>query len=141
MKPQEMMRGCILNGVHDDPATYLLGGLHAKFPALEEESRLAAMTEMLAFARKPGEHINQLLARYDPVRHRAAVEGQFVMSIEGCALLLCRAIGVGPQQLYTLLQPYGGMWPSTQQQFDQMCTQLRRYGHISETPLEALQAC
>ena len=90
------MHGGILNGVQVDPVTYLLGGLHAKFSALEEESRLTAMTEMLAFACKPGEHINQLLARYDTVRHRAAVEGQFVMSIEGCALQLCRAIGVGP---------------------------------------------
>ena len=96
MSPQEMMYGGILNGQQVDPVTYLLGGLHAKFSALEEESRLTAMTEMLAFARKPGEHINQLLARYDTVRHRAAVEGQFVMSIEGCALQLCRAIGIGP---------------------------------------------
>ena len=56
MSPQEMMHGGILNGVQVDPVTYLLGGLHAKFSALEEESRLIAMTEMLAFARKPGEH-------------------------------------------------------------------------------------
>ena len=55
MSPQEIMHGGILNGVQVDPVTYLLGGLHAKFSALEEESRLTAMTEMLAFARKPGE--------------------------------------------------------------------------------------
>ena len=52
--PQEMMNGGILNGVAVDPVTYLLGSLHAKFSALEEESRLTAMTEMLAFARRPG---------------------------------------------------------------------------------------
>ena len=84
--PQEMMNGGMLNGVMVDAVTYLLGSLHAKFSALEEESRLSAMTEMLAFARKPGETINGLLARYEVVRQRAAVEGQFVMSTEGCSL-------------------------------------------------------
>ena len=141
MSPQEMMHGGLLNGVQVDPVTYLHGGLHATFSALEEESRLTAMTEMLAFARKPEEHISQLLARYDTVRHRAAVEGQFVASTEGCALQLCRAIGIGPQHLYTLLQPYGGVWPSAQQPFDSVATQLRRHGHISEGQQETLRAC
>ena len=89
--PQEMMQGGILNGVAVDAVTYLLGSLHARFSALEEESRLTAMTEMLAFARRHGEGINELLARYDVVRQRAALEGQFVMSTEGCALQLLRA--------------------------------------------------
>ena len=78
--PQEMMNGGILNGVAVDAVTYLLGSLHAKFSALEEESRLTAMTDMLAFARRPSESINAVLARYEVVRQRAALEGQFVMS-------------------------------------------------------------
>ena len=86
--PQEMMNGGMLNGAMVDPVTYLLGALHARFSALEEESRLTAMTEMLAFSRRHGETINSLLARYQVVRQRAAVEGQFVMSVEGCALQL-----------------------------------------------------
>ena len=83
MSPQEMMNGGMLNGVMVDSVTYLLGLLHARFSALEEESRLTAMTEMLAFRRRHGQSINALLARYEVVRQRAAVEGQFVMSIEG----------------------------------------------------------
>ena len=101
--PQEMMNGEMLNGVQVDPVTHLPGLLHARFSQLEEESRLTAMTEMLAFHRKSGETINALLARYEVVRQRAAVEGQFVMSVEGCALQLLRACGIQAQHLFNLL--------------------------------------
>ncbi len=90
------------------------------------------MTEMLAFTKRPGETINELLARYETVRQRAAVEGQFVMSIEGCCLQILRAIGIQAQHLFPLLQPFGGQLPQNEQQFGELCTQLRRYGHISE---------
>ena len=130
--PQEMVTGGMMNGVAVDPVTYLLSSLHARFAALEEESRLSSMTEMLAFARRPGETINALLARYETVRQRAAVEGQFVMSIEGCSLQVLRACNIHSQRLFTLLQPFGGRLPQNDQQFREMCTQLRRFGHISE---------
>ena len=58
---------------------------------------------MLAFTRRPGESINALLARYEIVRQRAATEGQFVMSVEGCALQLLRACNIRPEQLMLLL--------------------------------------
>jgi len=130
--PQEMAMGGMVNGIAVDPVTYLLGSLHARFAALEEESRLTSMTEMLAFARRPGETINALLARYETVRQRAAIEGQFVMSIEGCSLQVLRACNIQSQHLFTLLQPFGGRLPQNDNQFRDMCTQLRRYGHISE---------
>jgi hypothetical protein len=90
MTPQEMFLGGMCNGVQDDPATLLLGALQARFASLEKESRLACTTEVLDFARRPGETINALLARYETVRQRAAVEGQFGMNIEGCALQVLR---------------------------------------------------
>ena len=61
--PQEMVLGGVRNGVALDPVTYLLGAPHNRFAALEEESRLACMTEMLAFQCKPNESVNALLAR------------------------------------------------------------------------------
>ena len=127
-----MAMGGMINGQQLDPVTYLLAGLQARFAALAEESRLKSMTEIMAFARKPGENINALLARYEIVRQRAAIEGQFVMSIEGCALQILRACGIQSQHLMTLLQPFQGQLPTTNNQFEQMCAQLRRYGHIAE---------
>ena len=65
---QEMMSGGVLNGNMVDPVTFLLGALHARFSALEEESRLTAMTEMLAFSRRHNEPMNSLLAREQQLR-------------------------------------------------------------------------
>ncbi len=130
--PQEMMFGGVRNGVAMDPVTYMLGALQTRFAALEEETRLTSMTEMLAFTRRPGESINAVLARYEIVRQRAAVEGQFVMSMEGCSLQLLRACNIQPNHLFTLLQPFRGQLPQDEPQFHEMCTQLRRFGHISE---------
>ena len=85
ISPQEILQGGFRNGVQLDPVTYLLASLQDRFAALDEETRLASMTEMLAFSGRSGESINALLARYEIVRQRAATEGQFVMSVEGCA--------------------------------------------------------
>ena len=134
LSPQEMTHGGTLEpgGDRVDPVTYLLGSLHSRFSALEEESRLTSMTEMLAFSRRPGEGINALLARYETVRQRAALEGQFTMSVEGCALQILRACGISSQHLFTLLQPYGGQLPRNDAQFNSLCQQLRRHGYITE---------
>ena len=132
--PQEMYHGGSFEpgGEVVDPVTYLLGSLHARFSALEEESSITAMNEMIAFARKPGEHINSLIARYETVRQRAALEGQYVQAVPGCALQLMKACGMGPQHLFILLQPFQGQLPRTDAQFRELCTHLRRYGHIAE---------
>ena len=86
ISPQEITAGGMRNGVQLDPVSYLLAALQDRFAALDEETRLQSMTEMLAFTRRPGESINALLSRYEIVRLRAAQEGQFIMSVEGCAL-------------------------------------------------------
>eukprot|EP00974_Lingulodinium_polyedra_P037267 3575750-Lingulodinium_polyedra.AAC.1 len=72
------MDGGIFNGAQVYPVMYVLGNLHFRFRALEEESRFTSTIDMLAFSRRPGETINALLVRYETVRQRAAQEGQFV---------------------------------------------------------------
>eukprot|EP00974_Lingulodinium_polyedra_P016706 1620763-Lingulodinium_polyedra.AAC.1 len=55
------------------------------------------------------------------------------MSVEGCALQILRACGISPQHLPIMLRPFQGQLPQHDAQFNQFCTQLRRYGgHISE---------
>ena len=68
-----------------------------------QENRLAAMTEMLGFTRRPGEGLAELIARYEIVRNRARAEGNFEMSVEGCALQFLRAAHVQPTELVELL--------------------------------------
>ena len=67
LTPQEIMHGgqLVAGGPQVDPVSYLLGSLHKRFSALEEESRMTTMTEFLAFARLPHEDINSMLARYE----------------------------------------------------------------------------
>ncbi len=84
--PQEILPGGIRTGVQLDFVSHTLAALQDRFAALDEEARLASMTEMLAFFRRSGETINALPASDEIVRQRAAIEGQFVMSVEGCAL-------------------------------------------------------
>lgn len=84
LTPQKIMHGGALRPGEEqvDPVTYLLGSLHTRFSALEEESRLTAMNEFINFARFPGEDINSMLARYETVRQRAAVQGQTIMPVK-----------------------------------------------------------
>ena len=132
ISPQEIMTGGWRDGRLLDPVTYLLGALQLRFANLEEETRLQSMTEMLAFSRRPGENINALLARYEVVRQRAANEGHFVMSIEGCALQILRAVGIHANQLTNLLHQFGGRLPTNEAEYQTLITQVRRQGHIQE---------
>ena len=69
LTPHEMMHGGPPyndpNGPPVDPVTFLLGALHQRFCALEEESRLTCTMELMAFARKPGENVNSLISLRD----------------------------------------------------------------------------
>ncbi len=65
--PQEILNGGFRNGMQVDPVSYMLAALQDRFAALDEEARLASMTEMLAFAGRPGETINAVLVRYEIV--------------------------------------------------------------------------
>ena len=72
-----------------------------------------------------------MLARYETVRQRAAVEGQLAMPTEFCALQILRACNVAPQHLFTLLQPFNDQLPSTPEQLSTLCRTLRRHGQLS----------
>ena len=99
---------------------------------MEEETRLGAMTEFLAFTRRSGESMNSMLARYDMVRNRARVEGNFNMSVEGCALQLMRACNTSTEQMIELLRPFNGIMPVTEAQFTQLKQAMRRRARIAE---------
>ena len=128
----EIMNGGIHNGVAYDPVGYIIAGLRSRFGQLDEETRMSAMNEMLAFARRPGENINMILSRYDLVRGRARNEGQFVMAVEGCAMQLLRACGTNPTQMMQLLQPLNYRLPNSEEEFTMMRDTMRRIGHVLE---------
>jgi len=132
LDPDEMFNGGIINGVHYDPVTYIVTGLNQHYAPLEEEVRMGAMTEFLAFSRRQGESMNSALARYDMVRNRARVEGNFNMNVEVCALQLMKALGTSTHEMVELCRPFGGVYPSTEAEFTQLKQTIRRRAHITE---------
>ena len=130
--PHEIANGGVIDGQPLDPVTYLISSLATRFAPLEEESRLKAMTEYLAFQRLPGESIDQLLLRYEIVRQRSAAEGQFTMNTEGQSLQLLRACNSNTSQLGQPLQPLQGRLPANEAEFSDPPTRLRRQAHVYE---------
>jgi hypothetical protein len=57
----EIVNGGQINGVQIDPIAYLVAGLQQRCAMLDDEHRLAAMTLLLACARRQGETINGTL--------------------------------------------------------------------------------
>ena len=54
------------------------------------------------------------------------------MSVQGLTWLLLRACHINDTQFLDLLRPFAGLYPATDQQYHELCTALRRMGHILE---------
>ena len=108
----ELANGGITDtGVFADPVSYLLHGLHANFGQLDEESKLASMTEIFKFARRPNESTDSLLARFDMVVHRSREEGNVEFNVPVRAMMLFKTFNIGDRELNDLLRPLGGRFP------------------------------
>ncbi|CAK8988411.1 unnamed protein product [Durusdinium trenchii] len=130
--PQAVVEGGVVNGTPVDPLTFLMHTLQERFGNLGEEVRVQAVTELMSFSRKGNENIDALLVRFDSIRTRAAEQGGAIVSVQGVAWLLLRAVGISDQQLLHLLQPFGGLFPANEAELTQLKTSLRRMGHILE---------
>ncbi|CAL1129607.1 unnamed protein product, partial [Cladocopium goreaui] len=63
---------------------------------------------------------------------RAADQGGAILSVQGITWILLRAIGISDPKLIQLLAPFNGLFPSTEAEYTQLKTNLRRMGHILE---------
>jgi hypothetical protein len=132
LTPQEMFLGGVVEGIQLEPVAYLIQGLQRKFASLDEEARLRALLNMMRFKRKPGERVDELLARFDVIRTNARIEGQFVMSIEGYAVLLLSSLGITHDNIAQTLAPLRGRLPNSEAQLEEITSYMRRMGHIQE---------
>ena len=132
MTPDELVNGGDVNGVHLDPLAFLIRGLQVRFAPLGEETALRSITELMSFNRLASERIDELVSRFETLRHRALAQGGFTMSMPGYAMSLLRACGVNNEQLLQVLAPIGGRLPQNQDELHQMQGYLRRMGHILE---------
>ena len=110
--------GAPVAGVPADPVTFILYQLASRFAPLEDETALEAGTALLDFTSRQGERIDQLLTRWDMVRHEAQAVGAGIGNFTTLSTILLRAVGISTSQMMTLLQPFGGRMPANQQQYD-----------------------
>ena len=61
--PEEIQSGGVIHGVLLYPITFIVTGLQQLFAMLDDERRLAAMTQLLACSRRQGDTINGAVAR------------------------------------------------------------------------------
>ena len=54
-----------------DPVSYLITGLHQRFAPLDDEARIRATHKLLSFGRRSGQHIDNLILRFEMVRRPA----------------------------------------------------------------------
>ncbi len=84
------------------------------------------------FDRKPNETIDDLFTRFEITRHRATDQGNFDMSFEGISYMLLRSCRTSDQQFVMLTQPTNGRLPTTEQEYRNLFSALRRLGHVLE---------
>ena len=130
--PNELYAGANVNGVHLDPASNILLKLHQRFAQQDIVTRMSAMAEMLTFKRHSGEGINSTLTRFEVIRHRAASEGQFVMTIEGYAVMLMKECRLSKQHVHNLLLPWQGNFPGDEAQFQSLIEGIKKIGLLND---------
>ena len=62
--------------------TFLMHALFERYAQLGEETRLAAMTELMTLSRHGQERIDDLLTRFDTIRQRANDQGQMMLNVQ-----------------------------------------------------------
>ena len=124
--------GVNIGGRHTDAVTYIMFLLSQKFENLEDERQLNSGTALIDFRPRPGERIDQTLARFEIARYEADNAGFQIPNFQLLTVILFRALGVGSSRAATLLQPLDHQMPRTQQQFDSLIERMRSYAHIAE---------
>ena len=125
-------QGTIYNGNQVDGFAFIMGILTERYGPIGEEQRLKVAKELMDFDRKPHEKIDDLLTRFEIVRHRANEVGNCQMSIDLLSYMLLRACRVTEQQFLMLTEPTGGRLPTTDAEYRNMYAALRRLGHVIE---------
>jgi len=106
--------------------------LAERYGQLGEEARLSSITDLMNFNRVGNERVDDLITRFEIIRQRARDQGTLTMSIEGLAWILLKSCQINDTQLLNLLQPFGGRFPTTEQELRDLYGALRRMGHIME---------
>jgi len=110
----------------------LLFGLARKFGALTVETAISDMTALVAFRRRAGEQVDEALARWDLLKHKAEVRGGFILQPAQAAWMILNALGIPSNQWAQFLAPNLGNLPATGAELTALTSFIRRQGHLYE---------
>ena len=138
MNPADIQNGALVDW-EDGNGPILTSGLYIliytlskRFADLAVESSISAIQNLWNFSRRGGEAIDQILSRFEVTKKRANDQGNFQMGLSGEAWILLRALHIHPNSWTQFLAPCGGTLPTTDQQYREMLTLIRRTYHLHE---------
>jgi len=117
---------------HVDGAAYVVMPLRARFGQPMQEISIEAITEFMAFARKPGEKIDDCVTRFETCRVRAMVQGGVGFNVTIVSWLMLTRFHIPPDKWTVILIPTNGMLPANDGDFYNFQEYLRRHGHKYE---------
>jgi hypothetical protein len=110
--------------------TVVLKTLQRRYGNLTEEDTMRCISEMLSFRRLKEETIDEMLSRFEVLRHKSIHGGGMNIGPSGFAWLLLKGMQMPPERWVQLLHLYGGNLPADEGQFLALMEQIRRQGHL-----------
>ena len=134
LTPMQLRDGDVdqMTGQHVTGLTLLVTVLARRYAPLEAENCTRSISEFLQFRRAPNESIDNVLVRYDILRHRAQQRAGFAINVTGLSWLLLQSLQLSSESWDRLLSPLGGNMPNNEQEFGELTERVRRLFHLKE---------
>ena len=114
LSSEELARGGQINGVMQDPVTYLLLALVPDFASATDADEMLFRSELFTFRRRWGERIEDLIERFENIRYSYLGAGGPQLPYQAYSWLLLSAANYSPARLRTALIPFGARgYPSS----------------------------
>ena len=93
---------------------------------------MIAVSNFDNFRRHPHESVDALLTRFERLKYLAERDAQFMLSVEVLTERLFKILNIPAETQGRLLEPYGDIYPTTEDQFNDLKEKIRRKLHITE---------
>ena len=136
LSPEQLMHGrwvVDMNGQWTQEMTglgVLIQRLTAQFGYLDGESCIKSIADCIYFRAGPHEDVDSVSARFTALHNRCADEAHVDFGFEGRAWVFLTGLQIPPEEWYDMLQPLDGKLPSSQTEFRQLISRIKRKGHM-----------
>ena len=144
LDPNVLSQGGIFADENQNPVQFtglecLIRALSRRYGPLAQELEIFCIGEILMFRRQPQEDVDSCVSRFELVRTKALNGAGFDMSWIGFSFLLLTILGIRKEGWPLLLAPTVGALPSTQAQYTDFCSYVRRQGHLTDRNVDPVK--